>query len=281
MNFFMPDPNDLPELSAMLPDSIDTCHKITDDRNFNRQNLYGYIDGGAELYLSYGFIQGLHREYESKNGIKIIVDIFDMASAKNAFGVFSHSRESEETDFGQGSQFFEDALIFWKDRYYISVSTLGQDNAITEKISKLGRYIEKSITTIGEPPPLIGLLPVQGLQPESVIYFNHYVWQNSHCFIHDENILNIDSLCDALLAKYRTGKESLCLLLIKFISVQDSKKAFLNFSSTFGMNDLQSVRTAEKKWILVDREKEYIVIVMNAADKTAAEQLMESIIKKI
>jgi hypothetical protein len=270
-----------PDLNTFLPDSLNDWNRVSDDRIFNRQNLYGYIDGGAELYLSYGFAAGIHREYESSNGVKVTVDIFDMTSSKNAFGAFSHSRETEESDFGQGSQLYDDALIFWKDKYYVSISSIGEDNTIAEKIDALGRFIEKAIPSDGELPSLLRLLPADKLQPASVIYFNHYVWQNTHCFLHDDNILDIDSSCDAALAKYRAGEESICLLLIRYSTDQDSKKAYGSFCSTFGMTDLKSARTPEKKWILVDREKEYIIVVLNASDKTAAEQLMQSVIKKL
>ena len=79
--------NDPSELQ--LPDSLDGWPKITDDRIFNQENLYDYIDGGAELYLSFGFSKVFNRIYSNASGQEILVDIFYMNSSQDAFGVFS------------------------------------------------------------------------------------------------------------------------------------------------------------------------------------------------
>lgn len=57
---------------------------------YTARELYGYIDGGAEFYLEYGFdrvvVQSLHR-----GGDELVVEIWRMTSPDGAFGVFSTS----------------------------------------------------------------------------------------------------------------------------------------------------------------------------------------------
>ncbi|MGV8137881.1 MAG: DUF6599 family protein [Mangrovibacterium sp.] len=93
------------------------------DQYFNHENLYDYIDGAAELYLSYGFNTVISRRYACPDEMDIVVEIFDMKGVRDAFGVFTNMREKNQHEFGQGSQQIEGSLIFWKGHYFGSLST--------------------------------------------------------------------------------------------------------------------------------------------------------------
>ncbi len=53
--------------------------------------LWGYINGGADLYLEYGF-ESLISQRIAWQGQRITVDIYRMSSEKAAFGIFSVQR---------------------------------------------------------------------------------------------------------------------------------------------------------------------------------------------
>ena len=58
--------------------------------SYTPENLYEYIDGASELYISYGFTKLISRKYEKLGQPEIVVDFFDMCSSDNAFGIFVH-----------------------------------------------------------------------------------------------------------------------------------------------------------------------------------------------
>ncbi|MCX6143197.1 MAG: hypothetical protein NTZ35_08255 [Ignavibacteriales bacterium] len=58
---------------------------------YTGQALFGYIDGGAELYLEYGFRKLGRQEVRSSNET-IVVEIYQMAGANEAYGIFSVQR---------------------------------------------------------------------------------------------------------------------------------------------------------------------------------------------
>jgi hypothetical protein len=60
-------------------------------RTFTETSLYGYINGGAELYLEYGFDTLVVTELV-RNGRDIKVEIYRMKDPEAAFGIFSVSR---------------------------------------------------------------------------------------------------------------------------------------------------------------------------------------------
>jgi len=74
------------QMLAELPDV-----KADQIRMFNRESLYGYIDGGAELYLEFGF-DTLVTTDVSYDGRELKVEIYRMNDPEAAFGIFSVSR---------------------------------------------------------------------------------------------------------------------------------------------------------------------------------------------
>lgn len=65
--------------------------KFKPARTFNGESLFGYIDGGAELYLEYGFSSVWVTEIEYLKG-KYKTEIYKMKGPEEAFGIFSISR---------------------------------------------------------------------------------------------------------------------------------------------------------------------------------------------
>lgn len=63
-----------------------------------RESLYGYIDGGAELILPYGFRELAVGRYASSagGGAEITVEAYRMETALDAFGLFSVQRDGRE-----------------------------------------------------------------------------------------------------------------------------------------------------------------------------------------
>ena len=69
-----------------LPDA-----KFSPVRTFNGESLYGYIDGGADLYLEYGFTGVVITEFVWLKA-KYKTEIYKMNNPEAAFGIFSVSR---------------------------------------------------------------------------------------------------------------------------------------------------------------------------------------------
>ncbi|HOW30072.1 MAG TPA: hypothetical protein PLP88_00765 [Bacteroidales bacterium] len=65
--------------------------RFTTPKTYNGSSLYGYMDGGADLYLEYGFSGAWIDEIVFK-GSKHIIEIYRMNSAEEAFGIYSVSR---------------------------------------------------------------------------------------------------------------------------------------------------------------------------------------------
>jgi hypothetical protein len=76
--------------------------------------LFDYMDGAAELYLAYGFQRLTVRKFEKSSQRPITLELYEMASSEDAYGLFSFDRQDEAVGIGQGSEFGGGLLRFWK-----------------------------------------------------------------------------------------------------------------------------------------------------------------------
>ena len=218
--------------ASALPDSFNNWKKLGDDRTFNDQNLYDYIDGAAELYISFGFAKVFNRIYSAGEGKEIIVDIFYMNTPQDAFGAFSFSVGKIGNDFGTQSQIAHGAIVFWKNNFVVSIV----ENPASEEAKKtsliIAKLIDESIPEKGSFPEVLKYLPPENLDAQSIRYFRHYVWFNTYAYISGENILNINQNTHGVLAKYG-DKEKLILIIVKYPDEQKALAALEKFNKAY------------------------------------------------
>jgi hypothetical protein len=267
------------DLSSLLPDGVDGWKTSVADRIHDGEDLFRYINGGAELYMSYGFTRSLSRTYTRPEQPDIVVDLFDMASSENAFGVFCHSRETIDTTFGQGSQHTEGLLLFWKNQFFISILTSPETPESKHAVFELARHIEGAIKADGPLPAMLSLLPKPSLIEESVRFFHHHVWLNIHYFVADENILHIDGSTNALLAKYHEGENRSILLLVEYANDEKAQLAYADFLKYYlpEFSGESTVRIEDDTWTGCVRDEELLIIVFNARKEDSATDLIDAV----
>lgn len=276
MNGNQANQTNLSNITGALPEDINGWSAGGEDRIYTSENLFEYINGGAELYISYGVEKVFNRTFAREGQPEIIVDIFDMANSSNAFGIFSHSRETVEAELGQGSQYTEGLFLFWKDRYYVSILASPETNESKATMFELARRIESAIPQEGRLPELLNLLPRERLQEESIRFFHHYIWLNSHYFVANDNILFIDDSTDAVLAKYgRKGRPSI-LLLVRYTNEDDANRARDSFVENYlpESSDSRVVEMADGSWTGYGAANAVLAVVFAAEDESAARELL-------
>ncbi len=203
----------------------------------------------------------------------IRVDIFDMGDSRNAFGVFTHSRETVERNFGQGSQYFSGLLLYWQDRFFVSILCSPETELSQSAVWHLGRLIESAIADTGRIPELVYRLPQEGLIPGSVKYFKHPIWLNTYHFISDENLLQIEEHSDCVLARYDLG----IALIVSYKDNPTARSAFVNFTENYYSDPEYSgepVPDTHGKWSVSRISGSYIYAVFNATDRESAIKLL-------
>ncbi len=64
-----------------------------ESENYNRGSLYTYMDGGADLYLEYGFSRLSVRRY-ARGRDRYLVELYEMKGPESAFALYSYNRRS-------------------------------------------------------------------------------------------------------------------------------------------------------------------------------------------
>ena len=92
------------------------------------KELYGYIDGGAELYREYGF-ERLATQTLTQDSHSLQIETYRMISAEAAFGMFSVSRGAcrEDTNLGLWSCVSARQILGCRGSYFYSI--VGSDSA--------------------------------------------------------------------------------------------------------------------------------------------------------
>jgi hypothetical protein len=271
-------PEDLGEIARRLPEKIAGWTKTGPPVPYTPQSLSTYIDGGAELFLSYNFKGALSIKYKGTGEDEIAVDVFDMGSSPDAFGVFAHSREAVDAAFGQGSEYAAGLLTFWKDRYYVSILAYPETAAKRDIVFTLGRTIAEAIPRQGALPPILALLPPANLLPESVHYFHHYIWLNSFYFVSNENVLNIGNDTPAALAKYKPAGAAYFLLLVRYPDAAKAEAAAAQFGQKVLGGAADGLREMKPgRWTGLQRRGDLLGIVFSAPDQAAIRDLFAAI----
>jgi len=250
------------------------------EKKYNSKTLFDYIDGAAELYLAYGF-QGLNvRKFEKSNQPPVTVEVYEMASSEDAYGLFSFERQDEAVGIGQGSEFGAGLLRFWKGKYFVSIYADGGGAEAESAILTMGRATADLIQGIGQEPELVDLIPGKdlGLIDRSVRYLNSHILLNQRVFIAHENILNLSRRTEAVLAQYVREKQKTHMLLIRYPSVKGATDAYQSFMGAYlpdaGGKDL--LKTEDQKWTMARQRGEVVIAVFGAPTAADAEALFKT-----
>ncbi|HKN23620.1 MAG TPA: DUF6599 family protein [Candidatus Acidoferrum sp.] len=125
---------------------------------YGPNNLYEYMDGGADVYLLYDFQVLLHQDFKSGQA-ELTVDIFDMGNAEDAFGMYAAERAPGYNflDIGIEAYRNEGILNFLQDRYYIKLAGFGPGS--DDLLERFARVLSERIAGTREFPPLLERIP--------------------------------------------------------------------------------------------------------------------------
>ena len=264
------------ELQAKLPTEINGWRAADGDRIFDEQTIFSYINGAGELYRAYNMQNCLSRRYVKKGETDITLDIFDMGSSEDAFGVFTHDTDGDRIDIGQDARYRPGWLSFWHNRFYVSIY-LDEESAAAEKAVKaLGQRVAAAAGKPGSGPQLLNLLPPAGLDAGSIRYLHHPMVLNYHYYLFDENILLLSPQTDAILASYHRSGKRARLLLISYPKAQTARNALAGFRKHY-LPDADSeglARLEDGKWAVVALVDHLLTIVLEADDRRLAKNLI-------
>lgn len=268
---------DAPDLAALLPKNIEGFTPHGADAVVDRDGLFSLINGGAEVYRALNVRRVIERRYRHAEAGDVLVDVFDMGSAEDAYGAYRHDmREDASAAIGTESEVQGGNLYFWKDRYYVSVVPLRATPEARAGALTIGRAIAGRIPKDGAPPDLVRLLPHAGLVRSQIHFFHDALLFERHTLLLEDNQLGLGPETDGLLARYSLGggdeakAEGPALLLVRFPDEAGAAKAAQAGSSA----ELEAGRS-----LRLQRAGRLLIGVLDAPPDQAS-ALIESVLKR-
>ena len=198
----LPPKKDLPEGWAL----------IEGPKTYTSKTLFNRIDGQAELFFKYGFQKSIFTNYQDRKNPhhQIELDIYDMGSVLQAFGIFSRLREEDRAGgFGLDSYLDDQSIFFYKGRYFVMLFATQPHSPVLKRLATL---ISLKIADRSPPPQEIGYFPKGGLKPGSIQYF-------------PEGLLGHQFLKRGFRATYAAGEKESHLFLSIFKNFQEATNA--------------------------------------------------------
>ncbi len=188
-------------LARLLPEAAELAGAERSEATefYSPTNLYEYIDGAAEGYLAYDFVALAHQMYK-KGAAEITLDVFDMGTDENAYGVYASERNPQSRFLPIGSEGYSGGMVlnFLQGPYYVKL--LAFDEPSGAALESFARAVAARIGGERTLPPALALFPERDLKPHTALYVKHAP-------------LGHDLLGPAYLAKYQNGDQESTLLL--------------------------------------------------------------------
>jgi hypothetical protein len=125
---------------------------------FKGKKLFDYMNGGAELYLAYGFVEIAVWNYATA-GNQATVGVYEMGGPAEAYGIFSHTSKGDPVDVGVPAVLARGMLSFHKGKFYVRVVAKSDPVKARDLLIHLGKQVAGSIPGESKTPKEVALLP--------------------------------------------------------------------------------------------------------------------------
>jgi len=275
------------DINKFIPalSELDGWKFTSEPKVYAGDTLFSLIDGGADLYLEYGFSQVVSARYADPSSSNILVEIYEMTDAASAYGIFSLTQQALEwsPQFGNLSAITLDYISFWKSRYYVNISWSSRQHFDGPLLDKLANLIVAKITETGDYPDLVSSFQ-QEFPGKKMIYLkgnlalsNFYYFDYRDIFKIKEALAFSPGNHKRIIIKY-PDRETAIATLTEARQSMSKNKRFTDMATAF-----QGFSCTDNKGnhILIRQIDNYAVILV-ALDKTASlEPVMEEVTREI
>lgn len=211
------------DMTGIFPE-IPGMSKIKEPEIYTPHNLYEYINGAAELYLSYDFRELATLTYENPKEQSLTIEIYRHSNSPNGFGIYGQERPQSGDFLKIGTQgYYEKGILnFVRGSYYVKLISFGlgsDDKSLLISVAqKIANQLEGELSF----PRIVSSFPEEGKI------------KNSEKFI-SQNFLGHSFLKSAFTADYNDANTTFKLFIIKGADAKDCEEIltkYLQFAKT-------------------------------------------------
>lgn len=186
---------------------------------YGADNLWEFIDGGAEAYLACGHQEVVTSEYVNPaEPSSVLLDVYRLADPRGAFGIYSQEATAGADFRPIGTEGYAHGTVvnFWSGPYYVKLTTYRESESLTKAMITLAEAVSRKIGPASAPPQELTWFPHDGLVPHSVRYL-------------PVRVLGQPYLSNGFEARYRDGGAEYTLAVVTPRSGEDPKSVFAKY----------------------------------------------------
>ena len=248
---------------------------------YHADNLWEYINGSAEKFLSYDFKEAAVQNFKAGEENELMVEIYRHGSDRMAYGIYSQLSRGRKNQEGVGDMSFSGdySLHFWKGDFYVKLSVFEKSEFLSEAMKQFALSLADDIKKSGKKPEQIAWLPEEGMKEGSAGFIA-------------EGVLGSGSLPPAATADYSFGENEGKLYLFSFKTGEESGELLKQLSEKLegepektegdgpGHNLITGTMKYRGKVLLFTYDRIAGVITGFEESPEAAGKLEESVVKK-
>jgi hypothetical protein len=231
---------------------------------FMPENLWDFINGAADNYLAYGFVDLHVAEYKKgKNVIKL--EIYKHSNNTMAFGIYSTERSPSFNFKNLGAQGYvaDGAINFFKGNYYVKIRTYSKNEKTLQAAESLAIKVSELLPGDSKMPLVLSRFPDNGKKLNEETYIN-------------ESVLGHKFLNKAYKAVYQIGSDIFSIFILEN---NTSEEAIATVEAYLKSARLDEVGAGSGKYMFTDRYngtiflawKENQVIIISGLSKDQSE----------
>ena len=269
MRTFLPGPGELPGWA-----------RDDEPQQFKGEDLFIYIDGGAEIYFEFGFRQVVVQDYRAADGSRLSLEVFQMSSPESAYGIytFKTSRHGEAVPLGDDSQLADYYLNLRKGPFVVTITGLDATADASQALLALARSVEPKLGPSAVRPALVSRLPRNGLEIQSIKYFKGALaLYNSYPFFRHD----VFSFTAGVKGEYSQGY---ALYIFEYPDEPSARlgfdKAQKNFLESGKYEDhaerqgFFQIKDDQESRIFMTVRKKYILLLVGKVNETSASKIL-------
>ena len=207
----------LPAAADLLPpdDVVAGWQRDGQVTTYDRDTLYDFMDGAADLYFTYGFEQLAVAHYAHPEAGSLQVEVYRVATDADAYGLYTYNSHGQPVAIGvEGELDSGNRLAFWQGRTFVQV--IAREQAPDDVLRAMATAAASALPPGSQRPSLVNHLPQGGLRSGSVRFFREKMALDNLLWLGAEDVLGLGADVEGIIARYDLAGRPVDLLLVAY-----------------------------------------------------------------
>lgn len=216
---------------------------------YSGEDLFLYINGGADIYLEYGFREVTSYHLQNEDGVTIHAEVYQMTDPGAAFGIYSLNKPDKSVLYNIGSEGYihNYFMSYFKSDCNVILSANSLEKSAIEGLKLVARYLDRKIQGESSLPALVE--KYEGFERSSGLkYFRGNIALSNIHFFSETNVFQVSE-------GISFNRNGMKVLIFKYDNIDSSRDAFLSGLEFFTNSRKYTIQSKLPDKIILDDNK--------------------------